>query len=154
MRTAGVKKLMELALASLPLPHGEDVIDDVFCAIEQRPEWRQEYEDLCVELTKTVVNTWGGFWIANHEGRSGDQQVPSKKSTLIGAFSKLSGPATKKAVVKVNETDARRLMSDYYHAHKSDFPERIKQGRELIIDLLIEGLPVKDAFATVLKSMN
>lgn len=154
MRTAGVKRLMELALASLPLPHGEDVIDDVFCAIEQRPEWRQEYDDLCVELTKSVVNTWGGFWIANHEGRSGEQQVQSKKSTLIGAFSKLTGPATRKAGVKVKESDALRVMSDYYHAHKSDFPERIKQGRGLIIDLLMEGFAVEDAFSTVLNSLD
>jgi hypothetical protein len=154
MRTAGVKRLIERALQSLPLPHNEDVIDDVFFAIEKNPEWRQDYEDLCLELTKNVVNTWGGFWIANHEGRSGDQQVPSKKSTLIGAFSKLTGPATKKFGVKVKEADARQLMSDYYHAHKSELPERIKRGREMIIDLLMEGFPVEDAFSTVLENLE
>lgn len=154
MRTAGVKRLMEHALASLPLPHGEDVIDEVFCAIEQSPEWRKDYDDLCVELTKSVVNKWGGFWIANHEGRSGDQQVPSKKSTLIGAFSKLTGPAAKKAGSKVTETDALQVMSAYYQAHKSELPEGLRKNRDLIIDLLVEGLPVEDAFSMVLKKLD
>lgn len=154
MRTAGVKNLIELALASLPSPHGEDVIDDVFYAIEQHPQWRQDYDDLCLGLSKSTVNKWGGFWIANHEGRSGDQQVPSKKSTLIGAYSKLTGPATKKFGVKIKEADARQQMSDYFFAHKSELPERIKLSREMIIDLLMEGFPVEDAFSTVLKNLD
>ena len=154
MLTAGVKRLMELGLDSLPVPHTEDVIDDVFFAIEQNPKWRQDYEDLCIDLSKSTVNKWGGFWIANHEGRSGDQQVPSKKSTLIGAYSKLTGPATKKFGVKTKEADARQLMSDYFFAHKSELPERIKLSREMIIDLLMEGFPVEDAFSTVLKNLD
>ena len=154
MRTAGVKRLMELALATLPLPHDENVIDDVFFAIEQSPEWRRDYDDLCIDLTKTVVNTWGGFWIASHEGRSSDQQVPSEKSTLIGSFSKLTWPAVKKSRSKVKETDALQLMSVYYHAHKSELPERVDKGRELIIELLMEGFPVKDAFLMVMKGLK
>lgn len=152
MRTAGVKRLMELALASLPMPHGEDVIDDVFHTIEQTPEWRQDYDDLCVQLTKTVVNTWGGFWIANYEGRSGDQQVPSIKSTLIGSYSKLTGPAVKKTGGIVKETEALQLMSDYYQAHKTELPESVRKNRDLIVDLLMAGLPVDEAFSMVLKS--
>jgi hypothetical protein len=154
MRTAGVKRLMDLVLASLPLPHGEDVIDDVFYEIERSPEWRQDYEDLCTDLTRTVVNTWGGFWIANHEGLSGDQQVPSKKSTLIGSYSKLTGPAIKKAVTKIKEADARQLMFDYYQAHKGELPVGIQKNREMIIDLLLLGLSVEDAFSTALKSLD
>lgn len=154
MRTAGVKRLMELALASLPMPHSEDVIEDVFCAIESRPEWRQDYDDLCVELTKSVVNTWGGFWIANHEGRSSDQQVPSIKSRLIGSFSKLTGPAVRKTGTKISESDALQMMSNYYQAHKSELPEGVRNNRDLIIELLMEGLPVDDAFLTVVKSLK
>lgn len=154
MLTAGVKRLMELALHSLPVPHTEDVIDDVFFAIEKNPKLRQDYEDLCIDLSKSTVNKWGGFWIANHEGRSGDQQVPSKKSTLIGAYSKLTGPATKKSGVKIKEADARQQMSNYFFAHKSELPERIKLSREMIIDLLMEGFPVEDAFSTVLKNLD
>ena len=37
MRTAGVKQLVEEALVTLPTPHGEDVIDEVFCAIRSGP---------------------------------------------------------------------------------------------------------------------
>lgn len=154
MRTAGVKRLMELALASLPLPHGEDVIDDVFYEIERSPKWRQDYEDLCTDLTRTVVNTWGGFWIANHEGLSGDHQVPSKKSTLIGSYSKLTGPAIKKGTTKIKEADASQLMFSYYQAHKSELPAGIQKNKEMIIDLLVMGLSVEDAFSTALKSLD
>lgn len=154
MKTEGVKRLMESALASLPVPHSEDVIEDVFLAIEQSPKWRQEYEELCTDLTKTVVNTWGGFWIANHEGRSSDQQVPSRKSTLIGSYTKLSGSAVKKASSKIKEPEALQLMSDYYQEHKSELPERVRTHRELIVDLLMGGMAVEDAFSMVLKNLD
>jgi hypothetical protein len=149
MRTAGVKRLVEQALASLPKPHTEDVIDDVFHAIEHRPEWRQEYDDLCVDLGKMVVNTMGGYWIASHEGRSGVQEVPSKKSKLIESYSKLTVAATK-GQRKLKGPDAVELMSAYYQEHRAEFPAKIRKQRELIIELLMEGLSAEEAFFTVL----
>jgi len=59
MHTVGVKNLVEMVLSSLPRPHTEDVIEDVFVAIEQNADWLQEYEYLCIDLGKNVVNTWG-----------------------------------------------------------------------------------------------
>ena len=88
MKTEPVKQLMEEALVSLPLPHGEDIIDEVFQAIERNPAWLRHYEDLCHEVTKLVVNTWGGHWIAQAVGRVGRRQVDAK-SSLIGSYSKL-----------------------------------------------------------------
>ena len=88
MRTAGVKQLVEEALATLSRPVSEDVIDDVFCAIAEHQDWRRRYDELCNELGKTVVNTWGGFWVAQAVGRVGDHQVPAK-SGLTDTYSKL-----------------------------------------------------------------
>jgi hypothetical protein len=147
---------MEQALASLPKPHTEDVIHDVFYAIEHRPDWRQEYEDLCIDLGKTVVNTWGGFWISNHEGRSNLQQVPSKKSKLIGSYSILgaatAGKPTKK--LKRKKPEAEEAMSAYFLEHKGGLPPGIRKHRDLIVALLMEGLSTEEAFALVQSNSN
>ena len=88
MRTAGVKNLVEEALAVLSVPYSEDVIDEVFSAIALRPEWHTRYDALCVDLGQTVVNTWGGYWIAQAVGREGDHQVAAT-SGLTKSYSKL-----------------------------------------------------------------
>ena len=88
MKTKPVKVLMEEVLSSLPVPHSEDVIDDVFLAIEGHAAWLQRYEDLCHEFTKQVVNTMGGHWVAQAVGQVGQRQVAAK-SNLIGSYSKL-----------------------------------------------------------------
>jgi hypothetical protein len=142
MRTAAVKRLIELALASLPKPHTEDVIDDVFNVIEHHPEWRQEYDNLCVDLGKTVVNTWGGFWISHSEGRSSVQQVPSRQSTLIASNSKLTS-ANAKLSKKVKEPAALEAMAAYFQQHKAGH-------REQIVELLMEGHSAEEAFSAVL----
>ena len=146
MRTAGVKRLVGIALSSLPSPHTEDVIDDVFHAIEKNTEWRREYDDLCAELKQTVVNTWGGFYISAAEGGQSIRQVSAIKSTLIQSYSKLarSPSGTQR---KRKEADARQLMASYYAQHKSTLPPAIRERRELIIDLLMEGAPPDEAFA-------
>jgi hypothetical protein len=146
MRTAGIKRLVEEVLASLPKPHTEDVIDDVFHAIEQRADWRQQYDDLSTDLGKTVVNTWGGFWIASSEGRSGVQQVPARKSKLIESYSKLT-QAADKAGKKRKEPDALKTMSDYYRANKAKLPSSIVDCREVIVELLMEGIAAEEAFS-------
>ncbi len=149
MRTAAVKRLIELALASLSNPHTEDVIDDVFNAIEHHPEWRQEYDDLCVDLGKTVVNTWGGFWISHSEGRSSVQQVPSRQSTLIASYSKLTS-ANAKLSKKLKEPEALEAMAAYFQRHKADLPAHVRSHRELIVELLMAGLSAEEAFSAVL----
>jgi hypothetical protein len=62
--------------------------DEAFSAIANRPDWRARYDALCHELGKTVVNTWGGYWIAQAVGRVGDHQVPAT-SGLAETYSKL-----------------------------------------------------------------
>lgn len=149
MRTAGVKRLVDEVLASFPKPHGEDVIDDVFHAIENRPSWLKQYEDLCAELGKTTVNTWGGFWIAHIEGRSGEHQVPAVKTKLIESYSKLTKSSATKKRKKIKEPDALKMMSDFYLGNRDKLPTSIVKQREVIVELLVEGYTPEEAFAKV-----
>jgi hypothetical protein len=148
MRTGRVKELVEEVLYSLPKPHTEDVIDDVFEAIEQRPEWRRQYDDLTHELGKAAVNSWGGFWIAHSERRWGTNQVPARKSKLLDSYSKLDKAGSKPGK-KVKEPAALTMMSNYYRENKNGLPKSIVAHREVIIDLLMEGFTAEEAFSKV-----
>ena len=146
MLTAGVKTLMNLALGNVPKPYTEDIIDDVFLEIESKPELKAEYDVLCKQLGKTRVNTWGGYWVAEALGLTGIEQTPSKKSRLIQTYSRLTVKATAPGK-KRKDQDAVQLMSDYYVENKSRLPETIRNNRADLIEMLIAGLPVEQAFA-------
>ena len=49
-RTGGVKTLVEEVLATFPTPYSEDVIDEVFQAIEANPTWLAVYRGLRNDL--------------------------------------------------------------------------------------------------------
>ena len=150
MRTADVKTLVREILETMPQPYTHHVIDEVFAAIEQDKSWRARYDSLCSSLGRDVVNNWGGRWIALSLGKAGEQQVPSKKSSLIGSYSILDTDA--KAVArKPNSAEAVQLMSDYYKTHKDKFPSQIRNHRQLIVELIEYGVPVEDAFSEAIK---
>ena len=75
-------------LRTLASPLSEDVIDEVFRAIERNPQWHDRYLALCHVLGKDVVNQWVALYIARATGREGKHQVKSSGS-LIGSYSKL-----------------------------------------------------------------
>jgi hypothetical protein len=132
MKTANVRKLVNEALDSLPRPYTEDIIDDVFFAIEQNPKWRKEYASACDDLGNVVVNTWGGYWIANALGKVGERQASSRKSTLIASYSILDADA-KPVTKKPKQAEAVQMMADYYQAHKTELPPTIKEYREPLL---------------------
>lgn len=68
-----------------------------------------------------------------HEGPSSDQKVSSKEGS--------------------KEAEAARLMYTHYMAHICELPKQIKLQREFIIDLLMKGISVEDAFSMALKNM-
>ena len=146
MRTIGVKRLVEKAMSHLREPYTEDVIEDVFSAIERHHDWLVEYQSLCDDLTKTVVNNWVGMWVSKYVGRSGSQQVTSTKSKLAGSYSKLTSPIAKLGG-KRKEPEALQLMADYYRANKSSLPVNIRDYRQAIVALLMEGMSPAEAFA-------
>jgi hypothetical protein len=151
MKTADVKLLVREVLSTLPKPHSEHVIDDVFGAIERNRGWLQRYEAQCETLGKPVVNAWGGYWTAHALGKVGERQVPSQKSSLIGSYSLLDTDAVDVAR-KPKDGEARQLMADYYQAHQAELPAAIRKHRELIVELLMEGMPVPQAFKMVLEA--
>jgi uncharacterized protein (DUF433 family) len=87
-RTEGVKTLVEEVLATLREPYSEDIIDEVFLAIESNPTWRGVYDRLCAQIDATTVKQWVGMWTSRAIGRTGDHQVPAR-SKLIETYSKL-----------------------------------------------------------------
>ncbi len=145
MKTSPIKTLVREVLASLPPPYSEHVIDEVFFQIETHPHWRESYDSLCTDFTKTVVNCWGAYWTANALGKVGEHSSPSKKSTLIGSYSLLDTDA-KTVLAKPKEAKALQLMSDYYRAHKAELPVDMKKYRDLIVEFLMEGQSPEEAF--------
>ncbi|MCS6231296.1 hypothetical protein G3488_10570 [Shewanella baltica] len=145
MKTIEVKNLVREVLETLPTPYSHHVIDEVFYSIENEPLWRERYEALCSTLTKDVVNNWGGRWVAITLGKSGEQQVSSKKSNLINSYSLLDTDA-KTIAKKPSESEARLAMSQYYQAHKNELPPSVRNSRELIVALITEGMATEEAF--------
>ena len=145
MKTSDVRSFVQEVLHAIHQPYTEHVIEDVFYAIEHRPEWMSEYESLCEMLGKTTVNTWGGRWIAITLGKSGEKQVTSKRCSILGSYSLLDADA-KPVTVKPKEEAALQLMADYYFANKDRLPSDIRKYREHIVDLIMAGVPPAEAF--------
>ena len=148
MKTTPIKHLVNEALNTLPKPHTEDAIDHVFHAVETNPAWLREYESLCHDLGRDVVNQYGGHWIAHALGKSGGRQVASVKTSLISSYSKLV-PRVKAANVKRKEAEALEVMSSYYFQHKAELSKDTPLFREYIVQLLMDGLSPEAAYAEV-----
>ena len=150
MQTARLKKLMEEVLDTIPTPHGEDIIEDVFCAIEQNPKWRKEYDGLQYNLGKSMVNGWGAFWIGLAKGRAPGELVSSTRSSLLDSYAKLpKGP--KPALKKVKEPEALKLMSEYFFLNRETLSAEVRKHRELLLELIKAGFPPEAAFPKVLE---
>ncbi len=48
---------------------------------------------------------------------------------------------------KYKEKEALELMSKHYHANKDSLPASVRERRELIIELIMEGFSAEDAFS-------
>ena len=145
-----LKNLVEQALASLPAPHTPEVVEDVFLAIEQNPIWRKSYDEVVYKLGKPVTIAWAGFWIAHAEGRVGDQRETATRAALIDSFARMAAPAAKRGK-KVKEPDAVQAMHDYFQAHRDELPATIREHRDVIVALIMEGIAADAAYATVME---
>jgi hypothetical protein len=88
-KTEGVKTLVRDALQTLPRPYGEDVIEDVCLAIEGNSESYRQYDQLCTELSKDVVNQWIGQYTRSITGLQTIREVKANRSKLIKDYTKL-----------------------------------------------------------------
>lgn len=132
LRTQGVKELVEDVLRSFRQPYSEDVIGEVFQAIESRPEWLRRYTRLRDDLGEIEVNQWIGQWVARATGRTGAHPVQAK-SALVGSYSKLYPPDPVQALAALYEADetawldtmaqlaAERRVDELDYEHLSEF---------------------------------
>ena len=150
MRTPRLKRLVDDVLESIPTPHTENVIEDVFFAIEHNAAWRRSYDEVVYELGKPATNAWTGFWVSHAEERVGDQRETAARTTLIDSYSKLVTPAAKRNK-KVKEPEALKAMHDHYIANRANLPKSIVDHREAIVALIREGVDVESAFAKVVE---
>lgn len=145
-----MKQLVDQVLERLPAPHTEDVIEDVFQAIENNPEWRRTYDAVVHHLGKGAANSWGGFWVAHAERRVGPLQTPATRGTLLDSYAKLVESAPKRDK-KLKEPEALELMRAHFKAQRDGLPASIREYRALIVTLIMDGIAPAAAFARALE---
>lgn len=149
MSSLRLKQLVSEVLESLPAREAEDVIEEVFVAIEANPVWRKTYDAVGYGLGKDVAAAWTGFWVAHLTQRVGDQRETAARSDLIGSFTRLVSPAGKRSK-KLKEPDAVQAMHEHFIANRATLPAEVREQRDVIVSLIMDGLPAEAAFATAL----
>lgn len=144
-----LKQLVDQVLARLPKPHTKDVVQDVFVAIEGDPDWRGAYDRMTYESGKAVVTSWASFWIAHAEKRTGDQRETAAASSLIDSYSPLVTPAEPRSKA-LKEPEALKAMHDHFTAHRAELPADIRDYRETILVLIMDGVATEKAFQQAL----
>ena len=145
-----LKQLVDQVLDRLPSPHTDEVVEDVFVAIEGDPALRSSYDRMVYESGKDLVNSWASFWISHAEKRTGDTRETAARSTLIGSYAKLVTPVAKRSK-KVAEADALKAMHDHFIANRAAMPQDIRDYRETIVTLIMDGIAVEPAFSQALE---
>ena len=145
-----MKQLVDEVLDTLPKPHTERVIEDVFAAIEQNAAWLKTYESIAYELGKPAANAWAGFWIAHAEGRIGDERETATRATLIESYYKLSNPMPKRNK-KMKEPEALKAMHEHFQANRAALPPTVRDYRDVIVTLIMSGIAPDVAFAKALE---
>lgn len=145
MKTADVKKLVTKVLKDLPEPYSPHVIDEVLAKIETTPQLRTEYDDLCRDLGKRLVNISIGKWAGSILGLKGTE-VPSQRNSLSQSYSILDTVHVPSAKPP-KEPEAARIMYDFHKANKDTLHPEIAKCREEIIAGIVSGLSVEEAFA-------
>jgi hypothetical protein len=73
--------------------------------------------------------------------------VPTKFNWFISETRKKITPRKTR-----KEPEAREMMAAYYKLHKGTLPASIREKRELIIELLMEGFSVEEAYAEAINT--
>ncbi len=88
-KTQEVFELVNDVLRAMPEPYGEDIIEEVCLAIENRPDWHRRYDQLADELGKDVTNCWIGKYTKQGVGAESLKPVKSSRCTIIRFYTKL-----------------------------------------------------------------
>ena len=88
-KTDGVADLVEAIFKKLPQPYSEDVIEDIFVAIEGHERRLQRYQTLETELGKDVLNQWIGQHARQQTGYDSGEVVETTRTSLAHSYTKL-----------------------------------------------------------------
>lgn len=88
-KTDEVLELVEAVLRTISKPYSEDIIEEVFLAIEKRQMWLGRYERLVRDLSKDTVNQWIGQYTKQLTNMDTLLEVDAKRSQLVVSYSKL-----------------------------------------------------------------
>lgn len=88
-KTEEVYELVKDVLKTIPAPYSEDITDEVCFKIETNSEWFKEYNNLCAEFRKAVVNQSIGRYTKELTGKQVLEQEPAHKSTIIKSYTRL-----------------------------------------------------------------
>lgn len=144
-----IKDLVDQVLDTLAKPLTEHVVQDVFVAIEGNPAWRGAYDRMVYDWGKAAVTTWASFWVAHAVKRTGDQREVAAQSTLIESYSPLVSGAERRNK-KLREPEALKAMHEHFTAHRHELPAEIRNYRETILALIMDGIEAEAAFARTL----
>ena len=150
MSSMRLKQLVAEVLKAGIDPKAENVIEEVFVAIEANPAWAQTYKAASYTLGKELTPAWTGFWVAHLTQRMGDQRESAARTTLIESFTRLVAPAGKRGK-KVKEPEAVAAMHEHFIAHRDSLPADVRDHRDVIVALIMDGLPPQAAFDTALE---
>jgi hypothetical protein len=77
-----------------------------------------------------------------------------RNTSLYLYVAKLEKPAAKSRKKKPTRADAAQVMFDHFQANRAALPPWVRECREVILDLLVAGIPVDRAFATVISEQS
>lgn len=89
-KTQGVYLLVAEVLRAFDPPYSQDIIEDVFIAIESNENWKKQYDDLSGDLRSWVVNNWIGQYVKEITGLTRARQVDAKRAKIVKSYSKLT----------------------------------------------------------------
>lgn len=90
-----IRNLVKEIMGTFQQPYSEDIIDEVFCKIEDNRRWLNTYNILVHEQGKHYINPQIGRLVKEHTGLNTMSYPNVPKSTLIQSYSKLGdGPNT------------------------------------------------------------
>jgi len=150
MSSMRLKQLVTEVLATNTAHDAGDVIEEVLVAIEANPVWRKTYDEVAHAQGKDMAAAWTGFWVAHLARRSGDVRETAARSTIIESFTRLDSPAQERSK-KLDEAEAVQAMHEHYKANRETLPANVREHRDVIVALMMDGLPVEAAFAKALE---
>ena len=80
----------------------------------------------------------------------GDERQPAARTSLLESYSRLATPAVKRNK-KLKEPEALKAMHEHFQANRASLPATVRNHREVIVTLIMEGIAPEAAFSKALE---